>query len=405
MNCMNHYIADIHDQRSYWLDVLLRIIDPVLSAGTERTLHREIPHGDEEKWRNNRKDSFAVLEAVGRTLCGLAPWLEKKQLDPEEEKLRHHYATLARKTIDAITDPSSPDRVPFYVPAQKNGGTFVCQSLVDAAFLSHAIVRAPSELFHKLDSRIRNNLVNCLKETRLLRPPHNNWILFPGMVEAALKVCGEKPDLMRVDMSLYQHEQWYKGDGIYGDGPSFHWDYYNSYVIQPMMADIAGMFAGELSRGSDGQKRYATIIKRASRYAFILERMISADGTFPAVGRSLTYRTGAFQLLAEAVYEGFLPEGLSPGGTRRALTKVIRRCFEADGTFDEKGWLSEGLCGHQPGLAEPYICAGSLYLCTTVFLPLGLDSSDPFWTSPDEPHSAELIWSGADVPADHAITV
>ena len=43
---------------------------------------------------------------------------------------------------------------------------------------------------------------------------------------------------MRVDYALRQHEQWYKGDGVYGDGPEFHWDYYNSFVIQPMLLDV-----------------------------------------------------------------------------------------------------------------------------------------------------------------------
>ena len=38
--------------------------------------------------------------------------------------------------------------------------------------------------------------------------------------------------------SLRQHDEWYKGDGMYGDGPQFHWDYYNSYVIQPMLLNV-----------------------------------------------------------------------------------------------------------------------------------------------------------------------
>jgi hypothetical protein len=46
---------------------------------------------------------------------------------------------------------------------------------------------------------------------------------------------------MRVDYALRQHHQWYKGDGAYGDGPYFHWDYYNSFVIQPMLLDVLGV--------------------------------------------------------------------------------------------------------------------------------------------------------------------
>ena len=43
---------------------------------------------------------------------------------------------------------------------------------------------------------------------------------------------------MRVDFALKQHEQWYLGDGMYSDGPHYHADYYNSFVIQPMLVDI-----------------------------------------------------------------------------------------------------------------------------------------------------------------------
>ncbi|MBS5660135.1 MAG: DUF2264 domain-containing protein [Clostridiales bacterium] len=35
----------------------------------------------------------------------------------------------------------------------------------------------------------------------------------------------------------------------HGDGPAFHWDYYNSYVIQPMMYDIANSFRHNAKNG------------------------------------------------------------------------------------------------------------------------------------------------------------
>ena len=62
------------------------------------------------------------------------------------------------------------------------------------------------------------------------------------MVEAALSALGARPDAMRVDYALRQHDQWYKGDGAYGDGPAFHWDYYNSFVIHPMLLDVLDVF-------------------------------------------------------------------------------------------------------------------------------------------------------------------
>jgi hypothetical protein len=37
-------------------------------------------------------------------------------------------------------------------------------------------------------------------------------------------------------------------------------------------------------------------------------------------------------------------------------------------------------------------------------LPLGLPPADAFWSAPDAPWTQQLLWSGADQPADHAIS-
>ena len=99
-----------------------------------------------------------------------------------------------------------------------------------------------------------------------------------------------------------------------------------------------------------------------------------------------------------------LPEGIAPEHVRSALTAVMKRMAEAPGTFDKNGWLQIGFCGHQQSVGEAYISTGSLYLCSAVFLPLGLRSSDPFWSAPEKAWTAKRIWSGADIPADHAIS-
>ena len=75
----------------------------------------------------------------------------------------------------------------------------------------------------------------ALRATRKFTPFVMNWLFFSGMVEAALRVMGESDyDLTRVDYAVNMFESWYLGDGVYGDGPKFRWDYYNSFVIQPM---------------------------------------------------------------------------------------------------------------------------------------------------------------------------
>ncbi len=165
-------------------------------------------------------------------------------------------------------------------------------------------------------------------------------------------------DRMRVDYALRQHEQWYLGDGVYGDGPRFHWDYYNSFVIQPMLLDVLAAVGDE---DPEWRRLKEPVLRRAQRYAAIQERLISPEGTYPVIGRSSAYRFGAFQLLAQIALMKSLPDGLSPAQVRCALTAVIQRTLSAPGTFDKDGWLTIGVCGHQPGLGEGYISTGSLY--------------------------------------------
>ena len=81
----------------------------------------------------------------------------------------------------------------------------------------------------------------------------------------------------------------------------------------------------------------------------------------------------------------------------------MKRILAFDDMMDENGWLRVGVCGHQPGMGETYISTGSLYLCTTVFLPLGLPESDPFWSDPDAEWTMKALWRGADHMCQHAL--
>jgi hypothetical protein len=211
---------------------------------------------------------------------------------------------------------------------------------------------------------------------------------------------GEKRDDARLFDALRKFKTWYVGDGHYGDGPQFHWDYYNAFVIQPMLLETVDVVGEETSEwtGFRGQVR-----ERLTRFAAIQERLIAPDGSYPAIGRSLAYRCGAFQGLALASLRGLLPAEVKPAQARVALTSVIRRTLEARGTWDEKGWLQIGVNGHQPSLGESYISTGSLYLCSAALLPLGLRATDPFWSAPAEKTTWEKVWSGHDLPADHAL--
>jgi hypothetical protein len=370
--------------RAYWLRILQKLSDPVLRHLAAGTLKRDMPV---ECVTGNPADrrKYTHLEALGRLLAGIAPWLEADLDAGAERDLQQQYRTLAREALRSATDPHSPDFLNFH-----EGG----QPLVDCGFLAQAVLRAPTELWSRLEPATQRNLAAALASSRAITPGFNNWLLFSATVEAGLAAMGERWDAMRIDYAIRQHQQWYVGDGLYGDGPQFHWDYYNSFVIQPMLLDVLRAIAPH-SRA--WERFHPDALARAKRYAAIQERLIAPDGSYPAIGRSIAYRCGAFQVLAQMVLGGEMPHA------RAALAAVIHRTLDAPGTFDSAGWLTIGLCGHQPHLGEPYISTGSLYLCAAALLPLGLKASDPFWTAPAQDWTARRLWRGEDAPADHAL--
>lgn len=374
--------------REEWLHAMLQIVSPVLDALEKGELKKRLPLS----FHSERAD-FAPLEAFGRSMLGLAPWLEADSdaLEEDEKKLQSSYREKALRCIAMATDPASPDFMNF---------TRGEQPLVDAAFLAHALVRAPKALAAALDEQSRENLISALKSTRAISAFNCNWIFFTAMVEAGLFVLGEPCDMTRVLYAMRTFQGWYKGDGVYGDGPMFHWDYYNSFVIQPMYVDLADLFCRE---NAEIAAMRPAVLARASRYASCLERMIGPEGTYPVIGRSICYRFGVFQMLSQAALQHRLEPGLSAGAVRCGLTAVIERIMSAPELFDREGWLRPGVYGEQPELAEEYINIGSLYLCSAVFLPLGLSPKDPFWSGVEEDWSGKRVWSGGHIGIDHAI--
>jgi len=378
--------------REYWVSVVEKIAHPVLDALSQEKLKKLMPVETRPDSNSNRRQ-FTHLEAFGRLMTGIAPWLELGKDQTTEGKIRAEYIDLARASLSAAVNPDSPDFMNF------NHGK---QPLVDAAFLAHALIKAPEELWNKSSVKTRDNIVKALKSSREIVPYYSNWILFSAMVEAALMKFDAGGDKVRMDLAIRAVEDWYLGDGIYGDGPHFHWDYYNSYVIQPFMLTILDVLRNH-DRGY--QHHYERALKISQRYAGILERLIMPDGSFPIIGRSVTYRYGAFQLLAQMAWMDQLADPLTPPQVRGSLTKVIRKVTEVPGMFDENGWLTLGVYGQQPHLAESYISTGSLYLCSGAFLPLGLKPEHEFWSGSKEQSIEDQIWSGKDLQADHHLSL
>lgn len=359
----------------YWCNIAYKVCFPILDNLSKNDL--------KNVFCDNRNTSH--LEAFCRVLLGLAPWIEKGQ---DEKAIALRQLTLL--SIDSIFNPFSNDYIDFSTSEQ---------TLVESALLCQAFIRCYNSIWCSLSTNVQNNVINNIKKTRKFIAHDNNWVLFPSMIEAFFLKINQDVDYKRLWYGIEYYKKWYKGDGFYGDGEELHMDYYNSFIIHPILYDTLQIICS--SHLSNNEIKYLFYLheQRMKRFAVLQERMIAPDGTFPPLGRSLTYRCGVFHTLSTCVLYDKLPNNLKPSQVRVALSRVIKATLEHTHTF-ENNWLTIGLYGQQPNLAEPYINHGSLYFCTTIFLPLGLPKTSAFWSDKDEPTTWELLINGHNIERD-----
>lgn len=371
------------DDRLYTIDLLRRIADPILIPLSENRLKEVLPR---RKWET-REDNFhtTYLQAFGRTLSGMAPWLALGEDDSPEGKLRGKYIKLARRCLTVATDPYAKDFL-FMNPTE--------EMIVHACYVAYPLLVAREQLWEPLSDTEKQYVVEALKTHRQFKPYESNWLLFSSILECTLWELTGSCKIEPIEYAVRRHMKWYLGDGTYGDGIEFHWDYYNSYVIQPLLNETLRILKKHNHPLAYLLPRVKT---RSERYATILEHMISPEGSFPVIGRSSVYRIAVFQLIGYVGMRYGLPASLNPGATRAALTCVIKRMMEAPGTFDENGYLHAGLVGQQEDARDTYNYTGALYMCTMGLSHLGIPADAPFWSAPAEKWTQQRIWSGDSV--------
>jgi len=326
-------------------------------------------------------------------MVGIAPWLTLPDDETPEGQQRRQLREWALASYKNAVDPNSPD----YFSWGKAG-----QNLVDAAFIAESFLRAWDTLWMPLDEVTKERYIKEFQALRKIDPPYSNWLLFSSTIESLLAKAGAQFDEYRINMACRKVEEWYVGDGWYSDGPQFAFDYYSSFVFHPMYLEtLQAMVDAKRSSRIDYQKYYDRALHRAQKYAIILERFISPDGTFPVFGRSMTYRMAAMQPLALMAWYQTLPKELSNGQVRAALTKVLHRMFDSQENYNDAGFLTIGFCGSQPDVADWYTNNGSLYMTSMAFMPLALPADHPFWTDAPQPWTQVKAWSGQPFPKDH----
>jgi hypothetical protein len=380
------------DDRTYWVQLLSKMATPILENIAKQQLRENMPMELSPTY-GTRATEVGYLEAFGRLIAGIAPWLALPDDNTPEGKIRKEFREQALLGIQYGVTPESPDYFAW--------NTNAAQTLVDAAFLAQGLLRAPKALWEPLSENTKLQVVSEFKKVRKIRVNENNWLLFSAIVETFLYTIEEECMRDRIDYAVNKFDQdWYVGDGWYSDGPRFSFDHYNGYVIHCMQAEC---LLHNISAGEHYKVMYDRAYKRMQRYGHHQERMIAPDGTYVVVGRSSTYRNAAFQPLAALALDDRLPEQLSKGQVRSALTAMKRKIF-MNNSFNESGWLTLGFVGNkQQDLADYYTNTGYLYMASLSFLPLGLPADDEFWICKPEKWTSQNAFAGEPFPKDYHV--
>jgi hypothetical protein len=383
-------------ERVYSLNLLRQLAEPVLEPMSKGELKKRFVLELSPTW-DGRDPSVAYLECFGRLMSGIAPWLALPADDSAEGKLRQRLQQQALQGYANSVDPKSPDCLTW-----KGHG----QALVDSAYFTNALMRAPKALWEPLDAATKGRIVAEIKGLRRVEVPYINWLLFAAMNEAWLLSIGEESDPMRMNGAIRKINEWYVGDGWIKDGQDFHFDYYCSYVMYPMLLEILEVLVARKGPfwNAKPEDLLAQATKRAQRYCEHLERFIGPDGSYPPIGRSLTYRTAVFQPLALLAWRKQLPVSLPEGQVRSALHAAHVAIWGGPSNFTKDGFLTIGFRGRQPELGDWYSNNGSMYIAAAGLLALGLPASDSYWTSPAQDWTQKKAFSSARFPKDYAVS-
>jgi hypothetical protein len=387
--------AEDGGHRAYQVSLLLKMAMPVLQAMAQGRLQKTFPVELSPTWQG--VDSrLCYLECFGRLMAGIAPWLALADDDSVEGRQRRQVRELALQSLAHAVDPASPDYL-----AWRAGN----QALVDSSYLTNALLRAPDALWKPLAAGTRQRIVAEIKSVRRFQPPYNNWLLFSAMNEAWLTSVGEDGDIVRLSTGVKKINEWYAGDGWIRDGEAFHFDYYNSYAMWPMQLEILEQMAkaGLAVFRDNPAELLAQALKRTQRYCEHLERLVSPEGTYPVIGRSLTYRTAAFQPLALLAWRKQLPASLPEGQVRAALHAAHLAVWRNPTNFTRDGFLTLGFAGHNPAIADWYSNNGSMYIASTGLLALGLPATDSYWTAPAQDWTQKKAFANQPFPRDYAV--
>ena len=123
--------------RQFTADLAYKISEPVLRNMAKGELKKNMQIEVSPHWYDGRNKDVTYMEAFGRLMAGIAPWLNLPDDNTAEGKQRKQLREWALKSYAHAVDPDSPD----YLLWRKES-----QPMVDAAFIAQSFIRAPEQL-------------------------------------------------------------------------------------------------------------------------------------------------------------------------------------------------------------------------------------------------------------------
>ncbi|MGH0052615.1 MAG: DUF2264 domain-containing protein [Sphaerochaetaceae bacterium] len=306
-------------------------------------------------------DSCAQLEAFGRALTGLAPFLCGGGKDQELEQIY----------VQGLQSGTDPDNTEYWGDSFEKFDQRFCEMVS----ISVALLLIPQKLWEPLPAKAKKNLFTWLEHINHYELPENNWQFFRIMTNAALQKLGGPYDAQAMATSLDCIDSLYIGDGWYRDGILMNTkDYYNSFAFH-----FFGLIYAAMMQEEDAM--HCTIFKERAMQ-FGLQFIYFFDNTGEAVpfGRSLTLRFAQSAFWSACLFAGIAPIPVTV--MKGILSRHLQKWMSAP-IFDNGGVLSIGYKYPNLIMAEIYNAPGTALWALNAFLFLALDDNDPFWsTSP-----------------------
>ncbi|MFD6176473.1 MULTISPECIES: DUF2264 domain-containing protein [unclassified Isoptericola] len=277
--------------------------------------------------------------------------------------------------LAAGTDPASPER---WLRPDEHG-----QAKVEAASIALVLDLTRPWLWDRLDAGVQERVVDYLG-TVVGDDGYadNNWVWFRIVTEQFLRSVGGPWSAEDMERDLARHEDFWRTDGWYSDGPQRNYDHYVGWAMH-LYPVLWSRMAGAQDLAAP---RTGAYLERLDRFVADAVHLVGADGSPLVQGRSLVYRFAA----AAPFWVGALAEvpSTSPGLLRRAASGVVGH-FVDRGAPDERGLLTLGWHHEWRAMAQAYSGTGSPYWASKGLLGLALPADHPAWIAPEEPLPVE----------------